>query len=56
MALLTAACVITALENSFGGQSYALLAAMIIMISGCFITLYRRTLSAYRFLESHELS
>jgi phosphatidylglycerophosphate synthase len=56
MALLTAACLITALENSFAGQSYALLAAMIIMILGCFITLYRRTLSAYQFLESHDLS
>ena len=56
MALLTAACIITALENSFGGQSYALLVAMMIMILGCFITLYRRTQSAYRFLESHDLS
>ena len=56
MALLTAACLITAVENSFAGQSYALLAALIIMIAGCFITLYRRTLSAYRFLESHDLS
>ncbi|MGZ8189680.1 MAG: CDP-alcohol phosphatidyltransferase family protein [Methylococcaceae bacterium] len=52
MALLTAACLITALENGFGGQSYALPAALMIMILGCFITLYRRTLSAYRFLES----
>ena len=56
MALLTAACLITAVENSFAGQSYALLAALIIMIAGCLITLYRRTLSAYRFLESHDLS
>jgi phosphatidylglycerophosphate synthase len=56
MALLTVACLITAVENSFAGQSYALLAALIIMIAGCVITLYRRTLSAYRFLESHDLS
>ena len=56
MALLTAACLITAVENSFAGQSYALLAALLIMIAGCLITLYRRTLSAYRFLESHDLS
>jgi phosphatidylglycerophosphate synthase len=56
MALLTAACIITALENSLGEQSYALLVAMIIMILGCCITLYRRTQSAYRFLESHDLS
>jgi len=56
MALLTAACLITAVENNFAGQSYALLAALLIMIAGCLITLYRRTLSAYRFLESHDLS
>ena len=56
MALLTAACLITAVENSFAGQSYALFAALLIMIAGCLITLYRRTLSAYRFLESHDLS
>ena len=56
MALLTAACLITAVENSFAGQSYALLAALIIMIAGCVITLYRRIMSAYRFLESHDLS
>jgi len=55
MALLTAACLITAVENNFAGQSYALLAALLIMIAGCLITLYRRTLSAYRFLESHDL-
>lgn len=56
MALLTAACLITAVENSFAGQSYALLAVLIIMIAGCLITLYRRILSSYRFLESHDLS
>lgn len=56
MALLTAACIITAFENSFGQPGYALLAAMIIMIPGCFITLYRRTIAAYRFLESQDLS
>ena len=56
MALLTAACLITAVENSFAGQSYALLAALLIMIAGCVITFYRRTLSAYRYLESHDLS
>ncbi len=56
MALLTAACLIAALENTFGQTSYALLVAMIILILGCFITLYRRTLSVYQFLESHDLS
>ncbi len=51
MALLTAACIITALENSFSQQSYALLAAMVIMILGCLITLlspYPVSLSIFR--------
>lgn len=56
MALMTFACLLTAVENSFGEISYALLVALVMMIFGCFITLYRRTLSAYRFLESHDLS
>jgi len=56
MALLTVACIITAIENSFSDQSYALLAAMIIMIVGCLITFYRRTMSAYRFLEHDDHS
>jgi hypothetical protein len=56
MALLTAACLITALENHFWQNSYALLIAMIVLILGCFITLYRRTLSVYQFLENHDLS
>jgi hypothetical protein len=54
MALLTAACVITALENSVNGQSYALLVALVVMNVGCCITLHRRTMAAYRFLESHD--
>jgi phosphatidylglycerophosphate synthase len=56
MALLTAACLIAAVENSFSQQSYTLLVALVLMISGCLITLYRRTLSAYRFLEKHDPS
>jgi phosphatidylglycerophosphate synthase len=56
MALLTAACIITAFESIYGQVSYALLVALIIMVLGCLLTLYRRTLSAYRFLESHDAS
>jgi phosphatidylglycerophosphate synthase len=54
MALLTAACVFTALENYIGQSHYALFVAMIILILGCLITLYRRTLSVYHFLEHHD--
>ncbi|MCX7098345.1 MAG: CDP-alcohol phosphatidyltransferase family protein [Methylococcales bacterium] len=57
MALLTAGCLVTAVENSLGGQGYGLLLALIIMNIGCCLTLYRRTMAAYRFLESqtHDL-
>lgn len=54
MALLTAASLITAVENSFNSPGYGLLVALIIMNLGCCVTLYRRTLAAYRFLESHD--
>jgi phosphatidylglycerophosphate synthase len=52
MALLTAACVFTAIENSLGSQHYALLIAMLLMLIGCIVTLYRRIMAAYRYLEN----
>lgn len=53
MALLTAACLFTALENGLGQQqSYSLLIGMAILIPGCLLTLYNRTMAVYRFLEN----
>lgn len=52
MAVLTFACVFTALEFEFLQTDYTLLIALIIISVGCVITCIRRTISAYRFLEA----
>ena len=51
-AVLTIACVITALEVVFRQTDYTLLIALIVIVAGCVITCIRRTISAYRFLEA----
>lgn len=51
MAVLTIACCITAVESYLWHSSYALLLALIIIAAGCIITLFRRTIAAYNFLE-----
>ncbi len=52
MAILTVACCVTAVESQLWYGSYALLIALIIIAVGCIITLFRRTISAYAFLEN----
>ncbi|MCA9022343.1 MAG: CDP-alcohol phosphatidyltransferase family protein, partial [Planctomycetaceae bacterium] len=52
MAILTIACVVTALETIFRQTDYGLLIALIVIVVGCVITCIRRTVSAYRFLEA----
>lgn len=52
MALLTIACVLTALEQLFWQHDYLLLIALMVMILGCVITLWRRISAAYRYLEN----
>lgn len=52
MALLTIACIMTAIEFYLWQHDYAMLLALIIMNIGCLITLIRRMLFAYQFLES----
>ena len=52
MALLTAGCLFTAAENLFGLQQYALFIALLAMLAGCIVTLYRRTMAVYHFLEN----
>jgi phosphatidylglycerophosphate synthase len=52
MALLTAACLFTIGENLLGSAQYALLIALHLMLIGCIITLYRRIMTVYRFLEA----
>ena len=52
MALLTVACVGCIIENQFSNHNWILLAAMRIMAVGCVITLAKRSLAAYHFLEN----
>jgi len=54
MATITVACLISAFENYFWKQSYALFGALIIIIIGCVITVYRRITFAYNFLENNK--
>ena len=52
MAILTVACCVTAVESYLWYSSYALLIALIFISTGCIITLFRRTIAAYTFLEN----
>jgi len=52
MAVLTLACCITALEIFIWHSVYALLVALVIITVGCIMTLFRRIMSAYTFLEN----
>jgi len=52
MALLTIACLITALETTFWYSDYSLLLALLIIVVGSIITSIRRAISAYQSLES----
>lgn len=52
MALLTAACVFTAGEGLLGSQHYALLISLLLMLIGCIVTLYRRIMAVYHYLEN----
>lgn len=51
MAIVTIACLIGAVETSLRESSYALLVALGIIVIGCVITICRRAVSAYRYLE-----
>jgi phosphatidylglycerophosphate synthase len=53
MAVMTIACVITAFEGIIWVQGYMLFAALLIIIIGCIITIYRRVKFAYRYLENN---
>ncbi len=53
MAILTVACCVTAAESYLWQSTYALLVALIIIATGCIITLFRRTISAFTFLENN---
>jgi phosphatidylglycerophosphate synthase len=52
MALMTLACIAAAFEAIASQTAYALPLALIVIIAGSVVTVYRRTVAAYRFLES----
>lgn len=51
MAVMTLACIITAIESLLGGAPYALFFALVIINIGCIATLANRTRNAYNALE-----
>lgn len=53
MAALTIACCIAAVEGYLWQSTYALLIALLIITAGCVITIIRRSLAAYTFLEKN---
>ncbi len=52
MALLTVACILTAIESVVWSHDYSMLVALIVMNIGCVLTLIRRSSAAYRYLEN----
>ena len=52
MAVLTFACIFTAVEVIVWRTDYVLVAALVLVVLGCVLTCIRRTISAYRFLEA----
>jgi phosphatidylglycerophosphate synthase len=51
MAILTFACLLTPLEPLLWGQGWALLAALVVILLGCLVTIARRIRAAYVALE-----
>lgn len=48
MAIMTIACILTAFEH----HGYFIFLALVAIIIGCLLTIYRRTIAAYNFLEN----
>jgi phosphatidylglycerophosphate synthase len=51
MALMTAACLLASVEAYLGLPGYSLVVALALIVAGSVITVYRRTLAAYHYLE-----
>lgn len=51
MAIITVACLIAAVESGYGTNHYALFYALVIIVAGSAITVVRRAVTAYRYLE-----
>lgn len=53
MALMTVACLLSALEPYFWTQGYIMLATILVIIVGSVLTVYNRVRAAYLYLEQH---
>jgi phosphatidylglycerophosphate synthase len=53
MALMTGACVVAAIEAAIGQTAYTLPLALALVVLGAVVTVYRRTVAAYRYLEGN---
>jgi phosphatidylglycerophosphate synthase len=51
MALISAACLVTPIEGYFWPQGMAIVAALILIVAGCAITMANRARAAYLYLE-----
>jgi len=52
MALMTAVCVVSVFEPLLFEKRYAIYAGLVVVNIGCLLTLYNRTVSAYRYMEN----
>ena len=52
MALMTLACLLTAVEPLFWDRGWAIVVTLVVIIIGCVLTFARRARSAYLALES----
>lgn len=51
MAIITVACLIAAVESGYGTNHYALLYVLAIIVAGSAVTVVRRAVTAYKYLE-----
>lgn len=54
MALMTGACVLTAIEPILWTQGFVMPITLVIVIVGCVLTVFNRTLAAYAYLEKKD--
>ncbi|MCI5223378.1 MAG: CDP-alcohol phosphatidyltransferase family protein [Candidatus Electrothrix sp. AR4] len=52
MALMTIACILTSFEGFFWQQGYILFVSLWLIVIGSVITVFRRIIAAYRYMES----
>ncbi len=53
MAIMTIACLLSLIEELIWHHSYSLVIALILITTGCLVTIWRRSLAAYKYLETN---